>query len=73
MVKGRNRILRRTSKHLKRADETFKINREVCNDDLIISINNEEKVEIRNKYDVKEVSDSTSKSPEELKEEETKN
>jgi len=52
---------------------TLKINREVDNDDLIIIINNEDKVEILNSYDIKEVSGSTSKIPEELEEKETKN
>ena len=46
MVEGRNGILRRTSKHLRRVGETFKINREVDNDDLIISINNEKKLRL---------------------------
>lgn len=70
MVEGRNGILRRTSKHLRRVDETFKINREVDNDDLIISINNEEKVEIRDNYGLKEVNESLSMSPKELTEKE---
>lgn len=70
MVEGGNGILRRTSKHIRRGDETFKISREVDNDDLIISINNEEKVEIRDNYGLKEVSESLSMSPKELTEKE---
>jgi len=48
------------------------MDREVVNDDLIISINNEGKAEIMNNFGLKEVSDSLSKSPEELKEKDNK-